>query len=182
MVQRMIQWLHKLKWFHMSPSILLKVSGAVWLLIGYNLLDLGIPYMFHGHEGIFFSQNNYSSLFKSVASSFDAETTAIILIVFAIGLGYIKSRFVLRKSADRTIDRLSNLSNPTSLFNIYTKQNYIMIGCMMFLGMSMDSLHLPWDVRSIIDVAVGSGLLLTSIAYFRAKPCETPTCGNASPS
>lgn len=144
-----------------SHRTLLNISGIVWLAIGVMLLNLGIRFIM---DGSFMQAEN--------------QFGAIILIALALITGNIKGRFVLRKAAMRSFERIKLLSNPTPLSNIYSKANYILIGLMMGIGMGMKYLGIPPDVRGFIDIAVGAALIQGALCYFNMPT----TCGSENPS
>jgi len=133
---------------HISKSILLKISGAVWLGVGMMLLNLGAHFLIElGPTG--------------------NEWTLICLIILAVMIGQVKGRTVLAKVATRSFHRISAISHRTTIKDLYTRKDFIVIGLMMLLGMSMKSLGLPPAVRGFIDIAVGTGLVQGALRYFR---------------
>jgi len=151
-----------------SHRTLYILSGAVWMIIGVMLLNLGIGFLMHGVSATGFTQEGYSSLFTSVASmTSSSENAAIALVAIAFFIGIAKGRLVMQKAAMKTSLRLAKLQNPTSLSNLYSKSNLLIIAVMMTLGMSMKYLALPYDIRGIIDTAVGCALIQGALCYFR---------------
>lgn len=132
----------------LNHKTLLSIQGAVWFGIGALLLYKGITFLMNSMQP-------------------GSENTALLLMVAALLVGQLKGRFVMKKVAIRSIQRIQALANPTSLANIYTKGNYAVIGGMMLLGMCMKFLHLPEDIRGFIDVAVGCALIQGSLFYFK---------------
>jgi hypothetical protein len=164
-----------------SHKTLYAISGAIWLVIGMMLLNLGLKFVMHGFQGPTFVADGYSSLFPTLASiSGGNDNASIILIVFAILVGFIKGRTVLQKAAMRSFDRISKLSNPTSLSNLYNRANLLLIFVMMGLGMLMNLFQMSFDIRGFIDIAVGCGLMQGSVAYFHLL--TRVTCDSGTPS
>ncbi len=150
----------------LSHRTLYAISGIVWLAVGLMLVNLGLGFIMQGHPA-----DGYTSFFTSLAESTGRFEYAAILVI-GVGLiaGVMKGRFVMQKNAHKTYTRISQLENPTSIANLYTRQNLIILAAMMCLGMLMKYLSLPLDVRGFIDTAVGCALIQGSLAYFRFVP------------
>lgn len=158
-----------------SHRTLYIISGAVWLVVGCMLLNLGIKFLMHGLGAAGFAIDGYSSLFVWITSlTSSAENAAIVLVALALLLGFAKGKLVMQKAALKTQMRLSQLPNPTSLKQLYSKANLILLFLMMGMGMLMNKLQLPYDIRGMIDVAVGSALIQGALCYFRLNaPSKT---------
>jgi hypothetical protein len=96
-----------------------------------------------------------------------AEVAAAILFVLSLSIGYAKGRFVLSKSATRTINRLRTLPSPTPIYQLYSPPYYLLLALMVCLGISIKYLGITGEIRAIIDVAIGTALLSGSIEFFR---------------
>lgn len=131
-----------------SHKTLYVLQGAVWLMVGAMLLNMGIRFLMSTLEE-------------------GKENGHLMLLILALILGQLKGRFMMKKVAMRSFDRISKMTQPVALHNIYTKGNYIVIGIMMLLGMGMKFLPVPLEARGFIDVAVGSALIQGSLFYFR---------------
>ncbi len=144
-----------------SHTTLLRVSGCVWFCIGVMLLRLGIQFSLrsldHPEETLF----NLS------------ENGIIVLLAIAIGIGTLKGKIILKKTALRACQRITLLDNPASLFSLYGPASYAIIAVMMSLGICMNYFHTPCDIRGFIDIAVGSALTQGSLHYFRYTASQT---------
>lgn len=148
----------------LSHATIYTISGIIWLAIGAFLLNLGLQLIMQGVA----TPESCTGFFPWLSTLTNgAESAAIALIAPAVLLGYCKGRFVMQKVARRTQARVMALENPTSIGNLYTKANFIVIGVMMLLGMAMRYFNVPNDIRGPIDVAVGAALIQGSVAYFR---------------
>lgn len=155
-------------------STLYAISGFVWLGVGIMLLNLGLKFLMHGFQQGIFVQNGYSRIFTGLSSVVGgAEYAAIGLVLFGLVLGIAKGRFVMQKAAKKSAVRISKLANPTSITNLYSRSNIILLAIMMGLGMLMKVLELPYDIRGTVDVAVGCALMQGSLAYFRLMSEKT---------
>lgn len=157
----------------LSHSTLYTISGIVWMAIGVFLLNLGLKLITQGAETESFSLDKYSPFFVWLSALFSGvENAIIVLIVLAMIVGFFKGRFVLRKVAMRTYNRVQALENPTSIANLYTKANYIIILGMMMLGMCMRYFNIPNDIRGPIDIAVGIALMQGAVSYFQLRTAQ----------
>src|SRR5262249_37560364 len=122
----------------LSHRTLYAISGAVWLMIGIMLVNLGLGLIMHGFQEKGFVEEGYSGFFFSLASlTRGFDNAAIVLVVISLTIGFLKGRLVLQKAALKSSYRIAKLANPTSFTNLYTPANLILIGCMMALGMLM---------------------------------------------
>lgn len=158
-----------------SHKTLYAISGAIWLGIGIMLLNLGLKFIMHGFQANTFNDEGYSNLITKLSTLCGSyHNASIILIVFAILIGFLKGRMVLQKNAMRSFERISKLPNPTSLSNLYSKANLLILAGMSGMGMLMNALQMPFDIRGFIDIAVGCGLMQGSIAYFHLLSKDGP--------
>lgn len=129
-----------------SHSTLVYLSGLVWLIVGISLLRLGL--------GLLMVSEMEATLLTCVG-------------VAAFVIGYFKGRFVLGKSAHKGIERIRQMPNPVSITRIYSPKYYLLLGGMIFLGISIKYLGIPTDLRGFIDVTIGMALLTGALIYFR---------------
>ncbi len=148
----------------MNKKTLVRLAGAVWLIVGMFLLVKGVQ------------------LFKAALANPDTTVLAgglgtltgsidnavVALIAIALVLGSIKGRFVLKRSAEREIARIHGQGDKLSLTQLYSGRLCILIVLMMALGMLLRFTGVPVDVRAVVDVAVGSALIRGAMVYFRA--------------
>lgn len=138
-------------------------SGTIWFAAGCSLLLKGIPLLILSAY-----QETASLLLKSLSPiAGGSQQAALIILVFALFLGFIKGKYVLAKTADRVIKRLYVLPPSFKFFQVYSKQYYILILSMIGLGVCMNVFGLHSDLRGCIDVAIGSALVNSSLIYFR---------------
>lgn len=152
----------RLECFSMNAKWIIRLSGISWFFLGTYLAYKGIRYLV-----IAISDAN---LLFSPGRKF------ALLVSFALVVGYCKGRFVLRKTAERLISRIASLSNPISFFQIYPLRYWLLIGCMMALGMGLNIFSIPFDVRGLVDLAIGTALITGSFFYFRRTSLAEFTC------
>lgn len=151
-----------------SHSTLYALSGIIWMGVGIMLLNLGLGFLMNGFQTGVFVVDGYSGLFSWMATlTGAADYAAIAFIMLSLVAGIAKGRFVMAKAAQKSAMRISKLSNPTAITNLYSRSNLILLAIMMGMGMVMKVLALPYDIRGSIDVAVGCALMQGSLAYFR---------------
>ena len=96
-----------------------------------------------------------------------AQPAALGLFTVALLVGYLKGRFVLGKAALRISRRLMGLSQPLLFTQIYDRRMLILIALMMCLGMSLNFLGCPEDLRGTIDCGVGTALFVGAFVFMR---------------
>ncbi|HRD55370.1 MAG TPA: hypothetical protein PLC42_03130 [Parachlamydiaceae bacterium] len=151
---------------YLRRKSLVAISGAIWLFAGALLMWKGINYLIDASQNAAF--NGYP-LIKWLSPYFSSiESLLLLLAAFALLIGFCKGKFILAKSAKRVMGRINNLSDPAPISKMYSLQYCLLLGAMIFLGISMKYLGIPEDVRGVVDVAVGASLINGSMHYFRA--------------
>lgn len=147
---------------HMKHRSWIAFSGFLWFFIGFSLLYKGIKLI---TEAAF----SVHSLSFSMRDTFGSpQQAATIFIALGLLIGFIKGRFVLVKTVRRVVTRISNLSLPIRISQVYAPSYWLLIGSMVALGMSFRFLPIPIDIRGMIDIAIGSALINGAMLYFRA--------------
>ncbi len=140
-------------------------SGLVWFGIGIYLLSLGMHFIVDTATGAVNSTSPLIGAFSLIAGS--REQASILLIVIGLLIGYLKGRYVLSKTVQRVVQRIILLPLPMKLSKVYGVRYLALIVVMVLLGMSLKWFKLPLDMRGLVDVAIGSGLMNGALAYFR---------------
>lgn len=120
-----------------SPSTLLDFQGVIWLFIGVFLLSKGVWML------------------------------TLQLSVVALFCGWLKARFVLIRVVRKNARRLERMSAPIPLRKIFERRTYLIIACMMGLGVLLRKIGLRPDIHGMITTFVGSALLNGSFFTFR---------------
>jgi hypothetical protein len=151
-----------------SHSTLVIISGLVWLAVGCFLLPLGLKLLVASAAASILGDTAPYPLLASFSSYVGgAHTAAMLLIALGLIVGQLKGRKVLSKSIHRSVKRIKNFPNPTSITNLYGFGYLILFASMVLLGMSIRYFGVPSDIRGLIDVAIGAALIQGSILYFR---------------
>jgi hypothetical protein len=96
---------------------------------------------------------------------------ALGLALLALGLGFLKGRFVFSGLARRNIRRIRDLSphkQKICLFAFQAVQSYVIIIGMMTLGLLLRHSPLPRSDLAVLYLAIGSALIYASFQYWRA--------------
>lgn len=139
---------------------LVVLSGLLWLGIGLLLMTKGLYFITQASGDC----KMLSQLAPYVGTR---EQGMVLLIALALLAGLIKARTVLLKAVKKVVTRIVSLESPVSIGMIYDKRYYALMGVMMGMGLMMNWLQVPADVRGTIDVAIGSALINGAMAYFR---------------
>jgi hypothetical protein len=148
------------------PTLIL-FCGLMWLAIGVFLMSLGMHLVLTQLRFPSFVQGHFSLLRYLTLYVGNPANTAILLITGALIVGYIKAKMVLAKSVQRQVKRISTLPNPSPLKLLYGKGYYLLIGCMILLGISLRFWPITQDTRGTIDITIGSALIHGAMLYFR---------------
>ncbi len=125
------------------------VSGVIWLIIGFFLLSMGLYLLI-------------------LQPSLQSQEYAMVLVCLGLGLGFIKGRFILSKTAQKAVKKVLLISEPISILQVYPPIYLGLIISMMLLGIGLKWLEIASYIRGVIDVAVGFALINASRVYFQA--------------
>ncbi len=160
----------------LSHKTLIAISGSLWLAIGFYLLPLGLKLFTNTLESDNIT-HPYPLLSVLEGNMGGRAQTVAILVAISLFIGFMKGRYVLKKSVKRTVNRIRSFPDPTSLGNIFAPSYYILIAVMMMLGMGIRFFGAPDDIRGLVDVAIGAALIDGGVSYFREafeEPAEAP--------
>jgi hypothetical protein len=127
---------------------LLLFSALLWTLIGMLLLLKGGYRLSQMHRG------------------------QLLVVGVSFVIGSIKSRLVLDKAARRGIGRILNFADGTCLGAVYSIKTWILVLCMMGLGVILRTSPIPTGLLSTISLTIGWALLLSSRLAWQAW-CQT---------
>ncbi len=91
-----------------------------------------------------------------------------IIVALAILAGSLKAYFILDKSARRGIDRILTFKDGTCLGAVYSVKTWILVLCMMGMGVILRNSSLPLTLLCFIYFTIGWALLLSSRLAWRA--------------
>ena len=145
------------------------LSGMIWITCGAVLFFRGVHYLGVACSALFGHVGSKGTLI-ACASSFtgSVEGGMIALLCVSVGLGFIKGRFVLKRSVERIVGHICALPSPFPLKNLYPRFYYFLLCSMIALGCSFRFTPLPIDVKGVMDSIVGVALINGAMLYFRA--------------
>lgn len=95
------------------------------------------------------------------------------IVVSAILAGSLKAYFILDKSARRGIDRILTFKDGTCLGAVYSFKTWILVLCMMGMGVILRNSSLPMNILCFLYLTIGWALLLSSrlawMAWLKGK-------------
>ncbi len=137
------------------------LSGVLWMGIGVFLLFKGFSLLLHPVA-------NGSSVLLSFLQPFTGRGEApLILVSLGLVIGFLKGRLILSKTATRIIRGIISKPNPFPIKDLYSKGYLLILGSMCLLGMTLRWVPIAYDLKGVLDVAVGSALINGSAFYFR---------------
>jgi hypothetical protein len=84
------------------------------------------------------------------------------LVLLALVIGTLKSRFVLDKTARKSLKRIMEMNDNTCIGAVYSWKTWLLVGLMMAFGITMRRLTDPGMVIGTLYVAIGWALFLSS--------------------
>ncbi len=127
------------------------IAATIWTVVGAGLLTMGSVFWFH----------------FPYLGDLDAKHVAGGTIALSIGL--LKGKFVLDKTASRVIDRTADLKEPNpfkSIFQMFGTKTIALIASMMGIGVILRAAGVSFEIRGLIYLAVGAGLLWSCRQYW----------------
>ncbi len=138
----------------MTQRAYIYLTASFWFLMGAWLMLKGLKFVTYG----IFDSGNISSLWS-------IRTKTAFLISAGLFGGYLKGKFVLSKSAVRVAGHIRSLTLPVPFWKVYRPSYWLLIASMMALGMLLNFLPVPVEVRGCVDLAIGAALIRGSFAY-----------------
>jgi len=90
------------------------------------------------------------------------QALPVLFLALALGLGTLKSFLVIERAARKNIDRIVARPDGMCLGGVYSWGMWGMVVCMMLGGRLLRNSFVPTLVVSVIYVAVGWAVLLSS--------------------
>lgn len=134
-----------------SAKTQLFVAAMIWSLVGFGLLGFGLKWLLgSGSEWIW------------------------LLLLVSILIGGSKGLFVLRKTANRSINRIQNRGDGTCIFGVFSIWSWLIVGVMMAMGRLLRGSGLTDDVLGAIYAGIGIALIAGSFYSWKAYVQSTP--------
>jgi hypothetical protein len=135
------------------------LAGITWLLVGSGLLTMGGIFWFHFPATIFLDKQH------------------ILFGTLAVSVGILKGQYILDRSARKTIERLdaSAATNPLSrLSDMFGWRQVLLIAAMIGLGVILRVCGVNAELRGLLYLAVGVGLLWGCRRYIATALTQSP--------
>lgn len=130
------------------------IAAGIWTLVGAGLLMMGLVFWFHLPYLGFLDQRH---LLGGTA---------------ALSVGLVKGKLILDRTAGRVIDRVETLQEPNpfkSVWQMFGTKTIVLILAMMSIGIVLRIAGVSFEVRGLIYIAVGIGLLWSCRRYWLAS-------------
>lgn len=147
-----------------SHTSLIRFSGLIWLGAGIYLMQLGINLLLQVAANPSTHPHPVLSQIEGVVGGLDSAI--IVAVALSLLIGLFKGRVVLAKSVNRVVGRIRTLPDPAPLAKAYSPAYIALILSMILIGVLVRGL--PFDIRGIVDAAIGSALINGSMLYFRS--------------
>ena len=123
---------------------LILISGLIWVAIGIMLNVLAITWL----------------------SEFHFDKTLLYIVTGTI-LALIIHHFGFLKIVDKNLGRIKSLDPKTCVFAFMSWKSYLLVAIMVAMGIALLHSPLARNLFSIIYIAIGLALVLSSIKYLR---------------
>lgn len=127
-----------------KTKTLLLLSACLWTIIGCMLISKGIFRLFPLPE------------YK------------LVIILSACFAAVIKSKFMLDRAAVKGVKRILTLKDGTCLGAVYSVKTWLLVLCMIGMGVILRNSSLPMTLLSFIYLTIGLGLAVSSRHAWRA--------------
>lgn len=119
-----------------SCSVHLLVAAAMWTVVGIGLMARGILWL-----------NAISQLW---------------IVIPALLAGTLKSRFMLDRSAAKSIQRIEGCNDGKCIGGVYSLKTWFLVVLMMGAGYLLRHSSLSREILGLLYVSIGWGLLFSS--------------------
>lgn len=92
----------------------------------------------------------------------------LVIIIAATLAAIVKSRFMLDRAAVKGIKRIQSFEDGACLGAVYSVKTWIMVLCMIGMGVILRSSSLPMTLLSFIYLTIGLALMASSRHGWRA--------------
>lgn len=123
----------------------LLLAASMWTLVGFGLLGFGLKWLI-GSE----------------------SKWILLLLLGSVIVGGIKGKFILNKTAMRTINRVQSRGDGTCIFGVFSIWSWLFVVMMIALGNILRMSGLSDDILGAIYSAVGVALIIGSVFTWNA--------------
>ena len=126
-------------------TVHLLLAGLMWTVVGAVLVVVGGRWLWRS---------------EAAAASW--------LAALALGLGALKARFVLDRTARKTVERIRERGDGRCLGGFLSLRSWALVGIMAVFGRLLRGSHLVRHLLGFLYLAVGTALFLSSRVAWRA--------------
>ena len=123
----------------------LLLSAVLWTIIGILLITKGIYRL-----------------------SLLGQWQPFLVVLPALVIGTLKAFLILDKSARRGIERIATFKDGTCLGAVYSIKTWILVLCMMGMGVILRNSSLPVTLLGFLYITIGWALLVSSRLAWKA--------------
>lgn len=120
----------------------LLLAACLWTFVGIILIGRGIHWLF--------------------------TADLLVLALPAVLLGFLKSHFILDKTARKSIHRILLLEDGTCLGAVYSKKTWLLVLAMMAMGVFLRHSSFPRPWLGVLYIVIGWALLWSSRTGWQA--------------
>ncbi len=143
-------------------------SGILWIVCGVVLFSRGVHCLADASQALLTHMSLQCPLLAPASAyTGSVERGMTLLLCISVGLGLIKGRFILHRSAHWVIGHICALPPSFSLRNVYPGSYYFLLFFMVGLGYFLKFTSLPLDVKGVLDSIVGAALINGAMLYLR---------------
>ncbi len=125
-----------------KKSFLLLIAGFLWSAIGIMMCSMAVVWLISYSEPVWYF--------------------FLAGIVFAL----VVHRFGFLRVVDKNLGRIGPMDPRPCAFAFMSWKSYFLVAVMMTLGITLRHSHIPRKYLSVIYLAIGLALFLSSIRYF----------------
>jgi hypothetical protein len=103
------------------------------------------------------------------------NTTLLYYALGAAVIGWAKGKFILAKTSQKNIDRLTQINEPLMPIHVYSIRSWIVITLMVLISLSLTWFEAPLEWRGLIRLGVGIALVVSSLNYLKVPKPTSPT-------
>jgi len=127
-----------------GKHILLFLSGTMWICVGIMLNSFAFKWL-SLYEG------SYSYLY----------------FIFGFAAALLIHHFGFLRVVDKNLGRISLMAGKPCVFSFMSWKSYILVIVMVTMGITLRHSSIPKQYLSVVYIAIGLALILSSIRYFR---------------
>jgi hypothetical protein len=131
-------------WPGVSKTWLILIAGLLWMGVGFMLCRLAAGWLARYKAG-----NPYTYAITGVLA------------------GLVIHHFGFLKIVNKNLDRIALFPGKSNIFSFISWKSYILVAVMMTLGITLRHSSIPKQFLSVLYLAIGLALLLSSLRYIR---------------